>query len=1515
VYCHDDQSSSAGHKQSGNPFRLRGKSIADGTTGLYATTTYTDVNAVCLNCHDVAANGPNGVDPDAAGSGQPKVGPATTRIGAYHAGGKHKGDNGGERCWDCHDPHGDAPNVKMIGADVLVWGDTHGFTGTRAGATVSFTAQGVGGYTDTVGPPYNGVCQVCHAATDHLGASTSMSYWLSDGSGSHNATENCIGCHTHQQPPSNAFAGAGACSACHMGATSASTSTDRDEFPPSTTTGGANGKSLIDPEDWVGTGHGRTAASGNYSQSNNPPAKFPAATQAVEPCYYCHAPDTALVGGGETSTHGGVASTNPFRLLNTGGGTNPNGVCLVCHASSAAGFDPDGGANATYANLNRTTSAAISATHYGTKHNATHDGGALCWDCHDPHGDRNYGTSRDIGYMVQLQPTIDSTNAWGSAGTFVSSANAVDFNMAKNGVATTLEGQDYVSTSTPYNGVCQVCHTNTAAPGPVKYWTAAGGGTSHMNGVRRCTSCHGHEQPPTNAFYKSYTCDACHGNGSRTKGSTVAGTVDANLIAAPPVNLLGEGATTTRGVGAHESHVNQGTFRNDALACAQCHSGWADSPQGSHIGGGAVLVGWGALATTGSVTPSWSGTTCAATYCHGNFKNGNDRVGPLPDAPTGLTFSSVANNTLTLGWTAASGAQVYKVERAPDSGGSPGAFVQIATTTSTSYADGGLWAATRYWYRVRGWNGGTDGPYSANASQLMTGGTANPPAAKTRRWQWTTSGDYAGLTANLPAPVCGDTTYPTTTTASVTSMSTVTPSCTERLYTSAGSAGSGAPLLTIVADAPYAQASAITTPSIGWQVALGSTTSTTIGTQLGYVLGGAFTGFGTVVNTTLNSTTAITTPPSISGQTGTVPAGASLAVRFTRITANSQVVRFYFSSTVGAVTVTEPVPATPPALPTAPTGTPTLTLGTSTSDTMAMSWTTVTNATSYKVERSPDGTSGWVQVGQPTTLTFTDSGLSPSTPYWYRVKASNAGGDAPSYSASQTKSTAAVTAPAGVTWAGTYTSGSTTLTCMSCHGNPPGGTHPAGDNCSLCHPSYSDKSAVPQTVVKTQHLDGTVNLETDCTKCHSVKIGARRPIVAEFGMTWSHKHNAAGAVTKWDCMVCHMEGNPTTGLPDAAFHMNGLLNLRDPDTGANIQNVAFSGGTDGQASPGSYGPASGDATFASFSRDLSKTLENDPNKAALQAVMVNLCLHCHDDDGAASTLARVPTAVMPNASAGKPFGTTIAAGQGTYTGASGNTACDGTPNPVADGCVTNIAASFNTGNSSYHPVLGRQNNWYAKDTRLKAPYDEGVTTRSGTVSVTNWGTLLSCWDCHAPPGVTSLTKTVTAHGGSAAEYMRGNPVAVGIPTSSTGSTLCWVCHAGYDTASSAPFHNTGSAWTTTDANSGMQDWTQWGCNACHSSGYNTTAVVLRPVRAQDIHGVNVLPAGTKTTRWSGVSTGTPAQVEARPYAFIRNTSVLSNHSPAKIGGSTYTPNCTHATTGYGECTGEGSKTPGVGGTY
>lgn len=78
-----------------------------------------------------------------------------------------------------------------------------------------------------------------------------------------------------------------------------------------------------------------------------------------------------------------------------------------------------------------------------------------------------------------------------------------------------------------------------------------------------------------------------------------------------------------------------------------------------------------------------------------------------------------------------------------------------------------------------------------------------------------------------------------------------------------------------------------------------------------------------------------------------------------------------------------------------------------TSDTaIHLSWTEASAVTGYKLERSPNGSTGWSQIATPASgdTTYDNTGLTGNTPYYYRLCASNSSGDS-SYSNTATATT------------------------------------------------------------------------------------------------------------------------------------------------------------------------------------------------------------------------------------------------------------------------------------------------------------------------------------------------------------------------------------------------------------------------------------------------------------------------------------------------------------------------------
>ncbi|MBW7989988.1 MAG: hypothetical protein FVQ84_08240 [Planctomycetes bacterium] len=249
--------------------------------------------------------------------------------------------------------------------------------------------------------------------------------------------------------------------------------------------------------------------------------------------------------------------------------------------------------------------------------------------------------------------------------------------------------------------------------------------------------------------------------------------------------------------------------------------------------------------------------------------------------------------------------------------------------------------------------------------------------------------------------------------------------------------------------------------------------------------------------------------------------------------------------------------------------------------------------------------------------------------------------------------------------------------CVSeCHGHE-GGFMPSGGGCVDCHNTARDNNDGPPT---------------------------RRAIVGEFSLT-SH-HVLGGTVTNEDCIVCHME---EFGL---AIHMNNQVELRGPDTGLAI------------------------TAFTQFSRNRS----SDTLESWVVNVQNNLCLKCHDGDGASVSF-------NPSGSALRPFSSDIG-----YD-------------------VPNVAGQFS--GLYHHSVISAGTNPYTipsssngNNITMELPWNQDSTHDQ-----------ISCFDCHA----------VTGHGGPNQRNLRdpidldtmentSNPNNLPSGMGATVETFCTRCH-------------------------------------------------------------------------------------------------------------------------------------------
>lgn len=449
---------------------------------------------------------------------------------------------------------------------------------------------------------------------------------------------------------------------------------------------------------------------------------------------------------------------------------------------------------------------------------------------------------------------------------------------------------------------------------------------------------------------------------------------------------------------------------------------------------------WTQIATPAANATSYNDTGLpVATKYHyrvraTNATGDSDWAGPAsattlsaPAAPTGLSATAASAIQINLAWTDASSNETgFKIERAPDVGGTPGTWAQIATpaANATSYNDSGLTASTTYHYRVLASNAAGDSTWAGPVSGITHAPPATPPDAPT------------GLSATPISHVQIDLAW---TDASDNEDGFVV----ERAPDVSGAPGTWALLASLAANATSYSDTGLT----------GSTT-------YHYRVRAYNTGYDSVWAGPASATTAVTPPaaptgvsatavspqqidlawtdassnedgfaveraPDVAGVPGTWAPLATLAANATSYsdtglaTATTYHYRTCATNAGGSSAWAGPVSATTFAV-VAPSG---LSATAASAVQIDLTWTdNSSDETGFKIERAPDvvGNPGtWAQVATvgAGVTSFLSTGLSPSTKYHFRVRAYNGSGNS-SYSAAANATTPTGTANNGFTWTG-----------------------------------------------------------------------------------------------------------------------------------------------------------------------------------------------------------------------------------------------------------------------------------------------------------------------------------------------------------------------------------------------------------------------------------------------------------------------------------------------------------------
>jgi phosphodiesterase/alkaline phosphatase D-like protein len=382
-----------------------------------------------------------------------------------------------------------------------------------------------------------------------------------------------------------------------------------------------------------------------------------------------------------------------------------------------------------------------------------------------------------------------------------------------------------------------------------------------------------------------------------------------------------------------------------------------------------------------------------------------------PTAPSNLTATTVSATQINLSWTDnANNESAYLVERSTDGV----IFTQVASLGAnvTIYSNTGLTPATQYSYRVRAMNSAGNSGYSSTANTTTldvppaapTGLTATTISATQIDLSWTdNANNESGYLVERSIDGVNFTQIASLGANVATYLNTGLTPATQYYYrvratNSAGSSDYSSTANTTTLDVPPIASTGLTATTVSaTQINLSWTDNAN--NESGYLVERSTDGVNFTQVTSLGAN--VTTY----SNTGLIPA----TQYYYRVRATNSAGNSGYSSTATAATLDVP--------PAAPTG---LTAATISATQINLNWAdNANNESGYLVERSTDGVN-FTQIANlgANVTSYSNTGLTPATQYYYRVRATNSAGNS-GYSSTATAATLDVppAAPTGLTTA------------------------------------------------------------------------------------------------------------------------------------------------------------------------------------------------------------------------------------------------------------------------------------------------------------------------------------------------------------------------------------------------------------------------------------------------------------------------------------------------------------------
>jgi autotransporter-associated beta strand protein len=450
-------------------------------------------------------------------------------------------------------------------------------------------------------------------------------------------------------------------------------------------------------------------------------------------------------------------------------------------------------------------------------------------------------------------------------------------------------------------------------------------------------------QPATTYYYKVSASD---GGGS----SAFSAAVSVITVPATPAGLSAS-ATGVQAISVTWSSVSGATSytldrsTSSGSGFAPVYSGSTAQYADSGLQFGTTYY-YEVLAGNGSGSSAFSSPASATT---------------LSGVPAGLSASATGSQSTSVSWNAVSGVTGYTLDRSTSSGGG---YAPVYSGAILQYADSGLQPGTTYYYEVRSSTGTGSSAFSASVSvntvpATPAGLSASATGVQSISVTWSTVSGSTSYTLDRSTS-SGSGFVPVYSGSTAQYADSGLQFGTTYYYEVLAGNGSGSSAFSAPASATTlsgvpaglsASATGSQSTSVSWNAVTGATgytldRSTSSGGGYAPVYSGAILQYAD------------------SGlQPGTT---YYYEVRSSTGTGSST-----FSASVSVITL----PATPTGLIASATG----------SQSTSVSWSTVSGATGYTLDRSTTSGSGYVPVYSGASPQYADSGLQPGTTYYYEV--------------------------------------------------------------------------------------------------------------------------------------------------------------------------------------------------------------------------------------------------------------------------------------------------------------------------------------------------------------------------------------------------------------------------------------------------------------------------------------------------------------------------------------------------